>query len=215
MNFLEYAKLSRRTIAPLPSHIHEIHMVAGIVTELGELIDSYKKHIAYNKPLDIVNIQEEIGDIAFYIAGLFSDNDLKSQITINILSDPTKKDLFFEVQEIKKRLSKRYGTKREIDFSSLDNLSKLNLMLNINSNVVHVLETLRKEDLTYGNMLLNTHSFTIMTIVSNLIVLCEINEVKFEDMLKNNVEKLSKRYPEKFTEENALNRDIQNELNHY
>ena len=37
-------------------------MVAGVVGEIGELMDAYKRHIAYGKELDRINVLEEIGD---------------------------------------------------------------------------------------------------------------------------------------------------------
>ncbi len=44
-----------------------IHASFGLAGEVGELVDAVKKHFAYNKPLDIVNIREELGDIEFYL----------------------------------------------------------------------------------------------------------------------------------------------------
>lgn len=43
-----------------------LHGVMGKVTEAGELMDNLKKHIFYNKPLDVVNIIEELGDDEWY-----------------------------------------------------------------------------------------------------------------------------------------------------
>ena len=49
---------------------HYLHMLIGLSGEVGELQDAFKKHIMYDKPLDIVNVIEELGDIEFYLAGL-------------------------------------------------------------------------------------------------------------------------------------------------
>lgn len=49
--------------------VHLMHMVMGISGEVGELMDVVKKHIAYDKPLDIENVLEELGDIEFYLEG--------------------------------------------------------------------------------------------------------------------------------------------------
>lgn len=46
------------------------HMVIGICGEAGELADAIKKYTIYEKPLDVVNVLEELGDLEFYIAGL-------------------------------------------------------------------------------------------------------------------------------------------------
>ena len=55
-----------------PDKAHLLHMVLGIAGEAGELVDAIKKHAIYNKPLDLENIVEEIGDIEFYLEGLRS-----------------------------------------------------------------------------------------------------------------------------------------------
>ena len=42
----------------------------------------------------------------------------------------------------------------------------------------------------------------------------DVLQTTFDEILTLNIEKLRKRYPEKFTEKSALNRDTKNELNH-
>jgi NTP pyrophosphatase (non-canonical NTP hydrolase) len=49
---------------------HILHMAIGISGESGELLDAIKKHVFYNKPLDIANVIEELGDLEFYMEGL-------------------------------------------------------------------------------------------------------------------------------------------------
>lgn len=57
-------------VALTPEKAHLLHMVIGVVGEAGELIDAIKKHVIYNKELDIENVIEELGDIEFYMEGL-------------------------------------------------------------------------------------------------------------------------------------------------
>lgn len=45
-----------------------IHAIVGISTEAGELLDALKKTMFYGKNLDKVNLDEEIGDVLWYIA---------------------------------------------------------------------------------------------------------------------------------------------------
>lgn len=47
-----------------------LHMAIGVCGESGEIIDSVKKSVIYNKPLDIENIKEELGDLLFYMEGI-------------------------------------------------------------------------------------------------------------------------------------------------
>lgn len=45
-----------------------IHAAIGIATEAGEFLDPIKKSMFYGKPVDLVNMDEEVGDILWYIA---------------------------------------------------------------------------------------------------------------------------------------------------
>ena len=53
-----------------PHSAHLIHMGIGISGEAGELLDAIKKAAIYNKPLDVANVVEELGDLEFYMEGL-------------------------------------------------------------------------------------------------------------------------------------------------
>ena len=48
--------------------IRLLHTAMGLATEAGEFLDQLKKHIFYGKPLDEINLKEEIGDAFWYIA---------------------------------------------------------------------------------------------------------------------------------------------------
>lgn len=52
------------------ANAHLIHMVLGISGEAGELLDAIKKVAIYNKPVDMQNVIEELGDIEFYLEGI-------------------------------------------------------------------------------------------------------------------------------------------------
>ena len=64
-------------------HAALMHHTFGIAGEAGELLDAIKKHIIYNKPLDLVNVIEELGDIEFYMEGLRQELGISRQETIN------------------------------------------------------------------------------------------------------------------------------------
>jgi NTP pyrophosphatase (non-canonical NTP hydrolase) len=75
MDYKDYQNQSKRTCPKLKDNLREglsdeLHMVIGISTESGELLDAYKKHFAYGKDLDVVNVGEEIADIMWYISNL-------------------------------------------------------------------------------------------------------------------------------------------------
>ena len=77
--------------------LDQVHMAAGIAGESVELIDVIKKTLTYNKPLDISNVCEELGDILFYVQGM-----------LNVLGQRwTVEDLMFNNMT---KLTKRYPT---------------------------------------------------------------------------------------------------------
>lgn len=43
------------------------HMALGVAGEAGELVDAIKKYSIYDKPLDMENVVEELGDLEFYM----------------------------------------------------------------------------------------------------------------------------------------------------
>jgi NTP pyrophosphatase (non-canonical NTP hydrolase) len=49
------------------SNIRLLHAAIGMCTESGEFIDQLKKAIFYGKPLDRVNLKEELQDTLYYI----------------------------------------------------------------------------------------------------------------------------------------------------
>jgi NTP pyrophosphatase (non-canonical NTP hydrolase) len=68
MEIKEYTEKAALTDAPLDSTLmHDLHMSLGMVTESAELADVFKKNIAYGKEIDWVNVQEEIGDLMWYV----------------------------------------------------------------------------------------------------------------------------------------------------
>lgn len=87
MNINDYQEKAARTCVKIDGAIlDDLHMVLGMQTEAAEIADVYKKTIAYKKPLDFVNIKEEIGDIMWYIANLCNMNgwDLREILDVNI-----------------------------------------------------------------------------------------------------------------------------------
>lgn len=53
-----------------PEQANLLHMSVGISGEAGELLDAIKKHVVYQKPLDVENVKEELGDLLFYMSNL-------------------------------------------------------------------------------------------------------------------------------------------------
>jgi NTP pyrophosphatase (non-canonical NTP hydrolase) len=53
---------------PASVPIDVLHAMIGIATESGEFLNPAKKAMFYGSPIDFVNLDEEIGDLMWYIA---------------------------------------------------------------------------------------------------------------------------------------------------
>lgn len=78
MNNFEYVQAAVRTESVDFEQIRErlfnqrdiriLHALMGLTTEIGEAMDAMKKYVFYGKPLDFINMQEEAGDLFWYMA---------------------------------------------------------------------------------------------------------------------------------------------------
>lgn len=84
MNFKEYIKNVKITEAadqvPIKQRLADnsryMHAAMGMVTEAAEVMDHLKKVTMYGKPIDRVNLEEEIGDTLWYMALLIDELSL-------------------------------------------------------------------------------------------------------------------------------------------
>ena len=64
MDIKTYSELALRTASGKDQLMHAI---LGLADESGELIGPLKKHLFYDKSLDYANLQEEAGDLAWFL----------------------------------------------------------------------------------------------------------------------------------------------------
>jgi len=89
LELTEYQTKAIRTRAPLVDqykYMDTLHMLLGLTTEIGELSDPFKKHLAYGKEIDWVNVKEELADIMWYVVNFcdLHNINLKEEMGINI-----------------------------------------------------------------------------------------------------------------------------------
>lgn len=71
MDFKEYQKLAMVTKKPWEDNKSQlVDACLGLAGECGEVNDMIKKDLAGSKPLDMVDLKKEIGDVMWYIAEL-------------------------------------------------------------------------------------------------------------------------------------------------
>ncbi len=183
----EYQQLAKRTCPSLGDKVvNGRHMTLGVITEIGEVLDIFKKYLAYKKPMDLVNLGEELADIAWYIVNnaTFIGVTLETKVNQEAAYD----------EELRRFLHE-------------------DVMLDENMAREHKCETLLLLLASGYTPEPNLHSdFELIEVqIAVLMYVAELYELDFFQCLTNNIEKLKVRYPEKFTEEAALNRDLKAE----
>jgi len=166
-NLEQYIKDAARTVRYLDDEKSDMmHMKLGIYSEIGELVDAFKKNFVYGKDLDLVNVGEELGDIAWYLANTLTIMDLKIKSFDVML--PRKKQIVFDLGEI-----------------------------------IVALEYIMKK---YSQGIYNSQ-----TIYFCFLLLEEIGRAYGIDLItcmEKNIAKLKIRYPEKWTQDLATNRNL-------
>lgn len=66
MDFSTYLQTVKMRVAVLDAPLQVLHAKLGMVTEVGELCDLFKRQVAYGKNFDHVNLLEECGDYLWY-----------------------------------------------------------------------------------------------------------------------------------------------------
>jgi NTP pyrophosphatase (non-canonical NTP hydrolase) len=87
MDIKTYTQEASRTSAKLETDLlNNLHYLTGMVTEVGEILDPFKKNMAYGKPIDHVNVKEEVGDFMWYLVNFCRINgfDLEEIMQTNI-----------------------------------------------------------------------------------------------------------------------------------
>ena len=184
MNFKEYIPLAMRTCKELPTADHINHMCLGIVGEMGELVDQIKKAYVYGKAIDQVNIIEEVGDVAYYTAGI---GHLFPALADWMNSDELKQSVNYEKLE-----AARKNVTRAI---LLNTMSAANLAVDL---------TMMADAGDLGNP---EAEEVVKTLGTSLFATALLLEVDLAQAYEVNIAKLAKRYGDKYSDYAAVNRD--------
>lgn len=100
---IEHSELVKRTCKPGHKIVmsgreaHYAHMALGIAGEAGELVDAIKKYVIYDKPLNLENVVEELGDLEWYMEGLRQQLDISREHVLQ-----------YNINKLNKRYPKEY-----------------------------------------------------------------------------------------------------------
>jgi len=177
----EYQELASRTCPDLGKNKNNRHMNLGVITEIGEALDIFKKYLAYERPKDLVNLGEELVDTAWYISNA-------ARFQLIPLDD---------FPEALKDVEEFINTKMFTE-------SNLELEIRAEAVLVTILSMYCSDE---------HHPFFRAPVVqiAALHVVAGWYGLDFFQCLTNNIEKLKVRYPDKFTNEAAQNRNLEAE----
>ena len=194
MKFEQYIKESKRTMNDKGFELNVYHACLGIITESAEIVDTVKKHVYYDKELDLNNINEEIGDLLWYIAILYRE-----------FPDLEMFETSFVFDGLEKTTKER--TTRQLIIVCL-NFNKYT------ANFVNLLQFLELQ-LSESDILIKKLYSCLSILIREIYLLIKLSNINLETDLETildiNIAKLKVRYPDKFTNELALNRYLDKE----
>ena len=190
-----------------------LHALLGFKTEHAEIVDAIKKQF-YGKPLDIVNIGEEIGDMEWYLASLAKYTYTLTSMYPNLL-DPGS----YPAGEYPS-----YMCPNHLDLNGLreccrvpgttSKRSIIDIAFDFKLNSEYTKSVLRTEGSI--DSLSRSHYFQDLVRISMYVggyidTMCQSFDLDITTIRRANIAKLKKRYKGKFSSGNALNRDLQKE----
>lgn len=161
------------------------HAGAGMISENGELMDIWKKFAVYGKDIDTVHLVEELGDFMWYVAtgmNALGFDETSFKLHATIDGFPTSKDS----KEVKLFTAS----------ASLSHISSKFI-------VIPDRREIRRSQQDMSNLLGSA--------IDHVIYIGRAFDVSLVTILEANVNKLRKRYPDKFEEGDALNRNLDEE----
>ena len=164
-------------------------MYLGLLSEMGEFLDTLKKHFAYGDSLDRVNLLEELGDTAWFLVCFAKF----LHVNLEELDESTiRQDMIAH--------SEMYDDNRmEGD--------KESLTIDYFLSITEAFERIYKRDGTHKrDFILLFH-----LMFQYLYGIAMIWEVDMHVAYQRNIQKLSVRYPNKFKKKDALNRNLKKE----
>lgn len=160
------------------------HATLGFITEAGELVDVVKKKEIYGKSLDIVNIGEEIGDMMWYVA--IAADALGCAKDMRNLT-PFKEEAGWEAF---RRMVKQL-VREAVNFDTSTNVMAAGKSTQASGKASAI-----------GDL---------FKIVRLCMTAAETLQLDWEKLLKANIDKLAKRYPDKFDADKAIERNLEAE----
>lgn len=79
MEIDDFQELSKRTAPDEGQLKNSMNLALGLIGESGEVIDLLKKFIFHKAPVDKEKLQEELGDLLWYIVNIATEFDISME----------------------------------------------------------------------------------------------------------------------------------------
>lgn len=202
--FKKFQNLALRTYPDLgTTKANLIHMSMGMNTEMNELEDAFTKK-------DIVNVSEELADIMWYFACYIYIRNSDASYTDKCFDyhDITCTMDEFRIEGGCPDRSKLAGRIANF-FTKKHNTKKHIKLLYYN---ISLLQDPIKKLFVYNKSYDREMEFDLLLkILISVKSIYYVNGLDFEKSLMNIIDKLKKRFPDKFTEHMAINRNLEAE----
>ena len=182
MNWDEYVSLSEKTLSTefyvtAQATKNLLHGAIGLCTEAGEMLH-FANQVREGTKIDIVNLEEELGDLLWYLA--IFDRDIP------------------EYREERKSVF--------VGEVSMEQIPVFFEGLSITTS--EILDLLKKNIFYGKDIDLEKLATFIAQIQGQIDTICMTFKLSGPDIREKNINKLKARYGEKFSEEAAINRDL-------
>lgn len=193
MKWLEYRELTKRTLPKVGNKLNDsIHMVLGISSEVGETLDAID-----NK--DRVNIGEELADKCWYASNYMNIHNIETTFSLV--------DMKYNVSmwdKIVNNLYKLITFNWTLKYPLLFNKNYRELLVSISSLIdFDKKEFAYKKKVEKGRREDEINNFLLLM---NLLFFYA--GLSVEKSMENNINKLKVRFPDKFDEHLAKNRNL-------
>jgi len=192
MEIKEFIESINRTWNYQTPEIDKLHALLGIQTEIGELLTAVKKEVGYGKELDRVNILEEEGDFWYFCLKLY-DIYLQGDISKFYLDSSS----LFNRNLIERPTVLQYN-------GIIGNCFERNKV------VADLFNLIKIDDINRSNHYISTELTQYLRILLRLSYLNLRNYgFTLDECFERNHEKRKARFPEKFDQHLALNRNLE------
>lgn len=185
-----YIPLAWRTVnKDLDDNNLRMMLSYGLVGELGEVIDLFKKHQFHNHDLDRTKVVKECGDVLWYLACIVQYmNTTRTQWMKECLAPVYK----WKISPDLKAITRYEVPLGSVDFKRTDMLLDCNMYAN---NIVGTLTTRYPKTLYVNRKRNSSYIGIVLYVIKN--VLAYVN-CSLQECLDVNVAKLKARYPDGF-----------------